>query len=72
MGLSTSASKEIVGFSDNIDSNIVVLNGAQHNFHFLEENCAIEMTFENEIDTIRDTITIASPKIMTMVFGSGL
>ena len=63
MGLSTSASKEIVGFSDNIDSNIVVWNGAPTQLpFFLEENCAIEMTFENEIDTIRDTITIASAK----------
>ena len=27
---------------------------------FQEEECAIELSFENEIDTIRDTITIFS------------
>ena len=29
---------------------------------FSEEFCAIELTFENEIDTLRDTISIISSK----------
>ena len=29
---------------------------------FSEEDCLIELTFENEIDTLRDTITIVSAK----------
>ena len=30
---------------------------------FKQEICSIELTFENEADTIRDTLTIAQPKI---------
>ncbi|MBG38303.1 MAG: hypothetical protein CL857_00100 [Cryomorphaceae bacterium] len=62
-GLTTSASREITGFSSQIDSNTVVWNGgpAQVPF-FSEEFCSVELSFENEIDTLRDTINIASAK----------
>ena len=62
-GLSTSASKQITGFSNLIDSNMIVWSGGPSQVpFFLEEDCAIELTFENEIDTLRDTITIVSAK----------
>ena len=58
-GLTTSASKEIVGFSNLIDSSTIVWNGSPSQLLFFsEETCAIELTFENEIDTLRDTINI--------------
>jgi len=62
-GLTTSASREITGFSNLIDSNIIVWNGGPSQVPFFsEEVCAIELTFENEIDTLRDTISIVSAK----------
>ena len=63
LGLSTSASREITGFSNLIDSNMIVWKGGPSQVPFFsEEVCAIELTFENEIDTIRDTISIISAK----------
>ena len=63
LGLNTSATREITGFSNLIDSNTVVWNGGPSQLPFFsEEVCAIELTFENEIDTLRDSITIASAK----------
>ena len=63
MGLSTSANRQITGFSNLIDSNIIVWNGGPSQVPFFsEEVCAIELTFENEIDTLRDTISIVSAK----------
>ena len=62
-GLTTAASREINDFSNRIDSNIVFWSGGPSQFpFFIEEDCAIELTFENEIDTLRDTITIVSAK----------
>ena len=62
-GLSTSASREIAGFSSQLDSNTVVWNGGPSQVPFFsEESCAVELSFENEIDTLRDTINIASAK----------
>ena len=63
LGLSTSATREISGFSNLIDSNIIFWNGGPSQIPFFsEEFCAIELTFENEIDTLRDTIFIVSAK----------
>ena len=62
-GQSTGASREITGFSNLIDSNMIVWSGGPSQVPFFsEEACAIELTFENEIDTLRDTITIVSAK----------
>ena len=62
-GLSTSASRQITGFSTLIDSNVIIWSGGPSQVPFFsEETCAIELTFENEIDTLRDTITIVSVK----------
>ena len=63
LGLVTSASREIIGFSNLIDSNMIIWSGGPSQVPFFaEEDCAIELTFENEIDTLRDTITIVSVK----------
>ena len=63
MGLSTSANRQITGFSNLIDSNIIVWKGGPSQVPFFsEEVCAIELTFENETDTLRDTINIVSAK----------
>jgi hypothetical protein len=62
-GLSTNATKEITGFSNFIDSNTVIWNGSPSQVPFFtEESCSIELTFENESDTLRDTLTIISAK----------
>ena len=62
-GQNTSAIREITGFSNLIDSNLIVWSGGPSQVPFFsEEACAIELTFENETDTIRDTITIISAK----------
>ena len=62
-GLSTNASREITGFSSLIDSSMIIWKGGPSQVPFFsEEACAIELTFENEIDTIKDTITIISAK----------
>ena len=63
LGLSTNAVREITGFSNLIDSNMIVWSGGPSQVPFFsEEDCAIELTFENETDTLRDTITIVSAK----------
>ena len=70
LGLSTNAVREIIGFSNLIDSNMIVWKGGPSQVPFFaEEDCAIELTFENETDTLRDTITIVSAKPLMMVFG---
>lgn len=63
LGLTTSANREISGFSSLIDSNIIIWNGGPLQLPFFsEEDCAVELTIENEVDTLRDTITIVSSK----------
>jgi hypothetical protein len=63
VGLSTGASKEIIGFSSLIDSNLIVWKGGPSQVPFFsEEVCAVELSFENEVDTLRDTVTIISSK----------
>ena len=60
-GLSTNAIKQITGFSNLIDSNTIIWGGGPSQLPFFsEEACAIELTFENEIDTLRDTLNIVS------------
>ena len=47
-----------------------------HKFHFLKELCAVELTFLNEVDTLRDTINILETKsydgIVVADFESGI
>ena len=62
-GLNTGANREITGFSNTIDSNVVIWNGGPSQVPFFSaEACSVELTFENEIDTLRDSITIISSK----------
>ena len=62
-GLNTGAIREITGFSNIIDSNVVVWNGGPSQVPFFsEEACNVELTFKNETDTLRDSITIISSK----------
>lgn len=62
-GLNTGAIREITGFSNIIDSNVVVWNGGPSQVPFFsEEACNVELTFKNEMDTLRDSITIISSK----------
>ena len=68
-GLSTGAYKEITGFSNLIDSNTISWRGGSSQVPFFsEEECAIELTFENEMDTLRDTINILSTKSYDIIF----
>ena len=63
MGRSTNATRFITGFSSVIDSNNILWNGGPSQIPFFsEEECVVELTIENEIDTIRDTINIISAK----------
>ena len=63
MGTSTNATRLITGFSSVIDSNNILWNGGPSQIPFFsEEECVVELTIQNEIDTIRDTINIISAK----------
>jgi hypothetical protein len=62
-GLQSNSSKELSGFSSSLDSNSTIWNGNSSQFpFFIEENCAVEITFLNEPDTLRDTINILGAK----------
>ena len=63
-GLVSGSNKVISGFSSSLDSNLNIWNGTTSQFPFFEqEYCAIELTFLNESDTLRDTIEIMSPQL---------
>ena len=63
-GLQTGSIKEITGFSDIIDSNVVSWNGNTSKVPFFgEETCALELSFLTEPDTLRDTLIITGNKI---------
>lgn len=58
-GLQSNSVKEISGFSSSIDSNNVMWYGTTSQLPFFNiENCAVELTFMNESDTLRDTLNI--------------
>ena len=58
-GLQSNSVKEISGFSSSIDSNNVMWSGTTSQLPFFNiENCAVELTFMNESDTLRDTLNI--------------
>ena len=65
-GLVSGSNKVISGFSNSLDSNLNIWNGTTSQFPFFEqEYCAIELTFLNESDTLRDTIEIMAPQLYT-------
>ena len=62
-GLSSNSFKEFNGFSSTIDSNSINWNGSCQELPFFEiENCAVALTFLNEPDTLRDTISVQGLK----------
>ncbi len=63
-GQESNSKKVFTGFNNLIDSLSVFWNGNTSQVPFFkQESCAIELTFENESDTIRDTLNIYQPKI---------
>ncbi len=63
-GLQSGGVKYISGISNMLDNSNSLWNGSTTNLPmFTSETCAVELTFENEIDTIRDTLEVISPKI---------
>jgi hypothetical protein len=63
-GLSSGAMKEITGFSNILDATNSTWNGTTTRLPlFRIEDCAVELTFENEADTLRDTLHIAGTRI---------
>jgi hypothetical protein len=63
-GLSSGALTEITGFSSQLDASNARWNGATTILPmFRAEECAVELTFENERDTIRDTLNVTGGRI---------
>ena len=63
-GLVSNAKKIITGNSNVLDSNINFWDGSASEFpFFIEENCALELTFLYQPDTLRDTILITGPQL---------
>lgn len=62
-GLSSNSIKEFSGFSNIIDPEVVSWNGNTSQVPFFQvEDCAIELTFENHPDTLRDSLTVLGTK----------
>ena len=68
-GNTSNSIKELSGFSNTIDSNTFTTwsgNTSQVPF-FIEEKCMIELTIENQEDTIKDSLTIIESKIYDVI-----
>ena len=67
-GNTSNSIKELSGFSNTIDSNTTTWSGntSQVPF-FIEEKCMIELTIENQEDTIKDSLTIIESKIYDVI-----
>ncbi len=63
-GKNSNSLKELTGFSNEIDSNIITWTGSSSKVPFFKkEQCTIELTIDNEVDTIQDSLTIIGTKI---------
>ena len=63
-GLISNAKKIIAGNSNILDPNINFWDGTAPEFpFFIQEKCAIELTFLSQADIFRDTIQIMSPQL---------
>ncbi len=63
-GLVSNAKKIITGNSNILDSNINFWDGSASEFpFFIEENCALELTFLYQPDTLRDTVLITGTQL---------
>ena len=65
-GLSSGAIKEITGFSSQLDATNALWNGSTTVLPmFRPEECAVELTFANEADTLRDTLNVTGGRVHT-------
>jgi hypothetical protein len=65
-GLSSGAVKEITGFSSQLDATNALWNGTTTVLPmFRPEECAVELTFTNEADTLRDTLNVTGGRVNT-------
>jgi hypothetical protein len=63
-GIESGATKEISGFSYLLDNTNATWTGNASILPlFKAEECAVELTFANEADTLRDTLEVVAPKI---------
>lgn len=63
-GLSSGAVKEITGFSNLLDASNAEWNGTTTQLPlFRIEDCAVQLTFENEVDTLRDTVHVIGTRV---------
>ena len=63
-GLSSGAVKEITGFSSQLDATNALWNGSTTILPmFRPEECAVELTFANEADTLRDTLDVTGSRV---------
>lgn len=75
-GLETGAIKEISDFSNTLDASNATWNGTTTLLPmFRPELCAVELTFDNEPDTLRDTVLVTGvtnhPGLLLSDFESG-
>lgn len=62
-GLTSGGVKYLSGISNMLDNTNSIWNGSTSNLPmFRAEDCAVELTFQNETDTLRDTLEVVSPK----------
>ncbi len=62
-GLESGAVKEITGFTNLLDATNALWEGSTTRLPlFKAEECAVELTFTAEVDTLRDTLMIAGTK----------
>jgi hypothetical protein len=63
-GLNSGGIKEISGFSNYLDADNTLWNGTVSRLPMMRaELCAIELTFENEPDTLRDTLEVTAGRV---------
>lgn len=63
-GLESGAVKEITGFSNLLNSTNALWNGTTTHLPFFKvEDCAIQLSFEAESDTLRDTVFVSGNRV---------
>lgn len=63
-GLSSGAVKQITGFSSELIAENALWDGTTTSLPmFRIEDCAVQLTFENEVDTLRDTLSVVGNRI---------
>lgn len=63
-GLQSGAVKKIEGFSNLLNTDNATWNGTTTDLPmFKAEECAVQLTFQNETDTLRDTVSVSAARI---------